>query len=98
MGTVVLLGYRAAVGTRVAIGIGYRRPRPNGPSVYAPSLLPPHPPRVRRQQWATLHLMYKSSTVTRAHGCRRRNFKLEATLGSWVKHRMFTTRPNSSQP
>jgi len=31
-------------------------------------------------------LMYKSSTFLRAHGVRRKNFKLDLSDGLWVKH------------
>jgi hypothetical protein len=41
---------------------------------------------------------YRLSTFSRAHGVRRRNFRLELKLGSEVKHRIGTCRPSSAQP
>src|SRR5688572_1720274 len=41
---------------------------------------------------------YRLSTFARAHGVLRRNFRLDATLGFSVKHRMRTCTPSSAQP
>ena len=41
---------------------------------------------------------YSSSTLVFAQGVRRKKRRLEAILGSWVKQRMATARPISSQP
>jgi len=42
--------------------------------------------------------MYSDSTRSRAQGVRRRNFRLEAMLGSTLKQRMSICRPSSYQP
>ena len=41
---------------------------------------------------------YKFSTFVLAHGVFRRNFRLDCTDGSLLKHRILIRRPNSSQP
>jgi|SRR5208283_554779 len=41
---------------------------------------------------------YQSSTFFRAHEVLRRNARLELMLGLWVKHRIRTVLPISSQP
>src|SRR5690606_15830144 len=41
---------------------------------------------------------YSASTCSRAHGVRRRNLRLEAMLGSWLKQRMSIRRPSPAQP
>lgn len=43
-------------------------------------------------------LKYNSSTLARAHGVLRRNFKLDLMPGSWVKQRIGTAAPMASQP
>jgi len=41
---------------------------------------------------------YSSSTLARAHGVLRRNFRLDLMLGSCVKQRIGTAAPIASQP
>jgi hypothetical protein len=41
---------------------------------------------------------YSPSTLSLAHGVLRKNFKLELTLGSWVKHRIGILCPSSAHP
>src|ERR1035438_9793820 len=41
---------------------------------------------------------YNSSTLARAHGVLRKNFKLDLILGSCIKQRIGTAAPIASQP
>ncbi len=41
---------------------------------------------------------YMASTLARAQGVRRKNFKLDFTEGSCVKQRMLMLYPRYSQP
>ena len=45
-----------------------------------------------------VHCRVGSSEDVVEHGVRRRNFRLEAMLGSWVKQRIETAAPIASQP
>ena len=47
-----------------------------------------------RRQWRT----YKVSTLARAQGVRRRNWRLDLTLGLYLKQRISTARAISGQP
>jgi len=41
---------------------------------------------------------YNFSTMARAHGVLRKNFRLDLRLGSWLKQRIGTAAPIASQP
>ena len=41
---------------------------------------------------------YNCSTLSRAHGVRRKNFRLDLMLGSWLKQRTGTAALMASQP